>query len=97
MARIQFVHVPYRGSAPGPTDVMAGQIQGMFDNVTSSFELRTVQENSRVRSASRQGNARKPCPTCRRSQIRFPDLKQARSYGVGAPRGTPQNGHRSPE
>ncbi len=39
MAGIQFTHVPYRGSAPGLTDVMSGQIQGMFDNVTSSFEL----------------------------------------------------------
>ena len=39
MAGVQFIHVPYRGSAPGLTDVMSGQIQGMFDNVTSSFEL----------------------------------------------------------
>jgi tripartite-type tricarboxylate transporter receptor subunit TctC len=39
MAGVDFVHVPYRGSAPGLTDVMSGQIQGMFDNVTSSFEL----------------------------------------------------------
>ena len=39
MAGVQFTHVPYRGSAPGLTDVMSGQIEGMFDNVTSSFEL----------------------------------------------------------
>ena len=39
LAAVEFTHVPYRGSAPGLTDVMAGQIQGMFDNVTSSFEL----------------------------------------------------------
>ena len=39
MAGIEFVHVPYRGSAPGLSDVMAGQIQGMFDNVTSSLAL----------------------------------------------------------
>ena len=39
MAVVQFTHVPHRGSAPGLTDVMSGQIQGMFDNVTSSFEL----------------------------------------------------------
>jgi tripartite-type tricarboxylate transporter receptor subunit TctC len=38
-AGVAFIHVPYRGSAPGLTDVMSGQIQGMFDNVTSSFEL----------------------------------------------------------
>src|ERR1700760_1153756 len=39
MARVDFIHVPYRGSAPGLTDVVSGQIQAMFDNVTSSFEL----------------------------------------------------------
>jgi tripartite-type tricarboxylate transporter receptor subunit TctC len=39
MAGVQFTHVPYRGSAPGLTDVMSGHIQGMFDNVTSSFEF----------------------------------------------------------
>src|ERR1700730_10098022 len=39
MAHIQFVHVPYRGSAPGLSDVMGGQIQGIVDNVTSLFEL----------------------------------------------------------
>src|ERR1700684_1987767 len=36
MAGVQFTHVPYRGSAPGLTDVMSGQIEGMFDNVTFS-------------------------------------------------------------
>src|SRR6202044_796858 len=39
MAHVEFVHVPYRGSAPGLADVMAGQVQGMFDNVTSSSEF----------------------------------------------------------
>ena len=39
---IQFVHVPYRGSAPGLSDVMAGQIQGMFDNVTSFIRTGAV-------------------------------------------------------
>src|SRR6202022_443554 len=38
MAGIQFTHVPSRGSAPGLTDVMSGQMRGMFDNVITSFE-----------------------------------------------------------
>jgi tripartite-type tricarboxylate transporter receptor subunit TctC len=88
MAGIQFVHVPYRGSAPGLSDVMAGQIQGMFDNVTSSFEL--------VRS----GKLRALGVTTReRSEIlpEVPPIADTLSgfetssfYGVGAPRGTPQ-------
>jgi tripartite-type tricarboxylate transporter receptor subunit TctC len=88
MAGIQFVHVPYRGSAPGLSDVMAGQIQGMFDNVTSSFEL--------VRSAKLRALG---VTTGERSET-LPDIppigdtlagfETSSFYGVGAPRGTPQ-------
>ena len=88
MAQIQFVHVPYRGSAPGLADVMAGQIQGMFDNVTSSFEL--------VRS----GKLRALGVTTKERSETMPDVPPIADtlagfetnsfYGVGAPRGTPQ-------
>jgi tripartite-type tricarboxylate transporter receptor subunit TctC len=89
MAHIQFVHVPYRGSAPGLSDVMAGQIQGMFDNVTSSFEL--------VRS----GKLRALGVTTRERSEILPDVppiadtlsgfETSSFYGVGAPRGTPKD------
>ena len=89
MAHIQFVHVPYRGSAPGLSDVMAGQIQGMFDNVTSSFEL--------VRS----GKLRALGVTTRERSETLPDVppiadtlsgfETSSFYGVGAPRGTPKD------
>jgi tripartite-type tricarboxylate transporter receptor subunit TctC len=88
MAGIQFVHVPYRGSAPGLSDVMAGQIQGMFDNVTSSFEL--------VRS----GKLRALGVTTRERSETMPEVppiedtiagfETSSFYGVGAPHGTRQ-------
>jgi tripartite-type tricarboxylate transporter receptor subunit TctC len=88
MAHIQFVHVPYRGSAPGLADVMAGQVQGMFDNVPSSFEL--------VRS----GKLRALGVTTKQRSEALPDVppiadtlpgyETSSFYGVGAPRGTPQ-------
>jgi tripartite-type tricarboxylate transporter receptor subunit TctC len=87
MAGVEFVHVPYRGSAPGLTDVMSGQIQGMFDNVTSSFEL--------VRS----GKLRALGVTTRERSDTLPDVppisdtlpgyETSSFYGVGAPHGTP--------
>jgi tripartite-type tricarboxylate transporter receptor subunit TctC len=87
MAGIQFVHVPYRGSAPGLSDVMAGQVQGMFDNVSSSFEL--------VRS----GKLRALGVTTKERSDALPDVppigetlagfETSSVYGVGAPRGTP--------
>jgi tripartite-type tricarboxylate transporter receptor subunit TctC len=37
MAGIQMVHVPYRGSTPALTDLLAGQVQVMFDATPSSL------------------------------------------------------------
>lgn len=88
MAGVQFTHVPYRGSAPGLTDVVSGQIQGMFDNVTSSFEL------------VRAGKLRALGVTTReRSEIlpdvppiadALPGYETSSFYGVGAPYDTPR-------
>jgi tripartite-type tricarboxylate transporter receptor subunit TctC len=36
MAGVNLVHVPYRGSTPGLTDLIAGQVQVMFDVTPSS-------------------------------------------------------------
>ena len=87
MAQAQFVHVPYRGSAPGLTDVMAGQIQGMFDNVTSSFEfvrsgkLRALGVTTQERSEA--------LPDVPPISDTLPGFETSSFYGVGAPRGTP--------
>src|SRR5258707_577559 len=39
IAGVNLVHVPYRGSTPALTDLMAGQVQGMFDVTPSSLPL----------------------------------------------------------
>jgi tripartite-type tricarboxylate transporter receptor subunit TctC len=88
MAGIKFAHVPYRGSAPGLTDVMSGQIQGMFDNVTSSFELvrdgklRALGVTTRERSAI--------LPDVPPIADTLPGYETSSFYGVGAPHDTPK-------
>src|SRR6516165_1750343 len=37
MTGVELVHVPYRGSAPALTDLLANQVQVMFDNLPSSL------------------------------------------------------------
>ena len=36
MAQVEIVHVPYRGAAPALQDVMAGNVQMMFDSVSTT-------------------------------------------------------------
>jgi len=38
MTGVNIVHVPYRGGPPALTDLIAGQVQVMFDNVPTSIE-----------------------------------------------------------
>jgi tripartite-type tricarboxylate transporter receptor subunit TctC len=87
MAGIQFTHVPYRGSAPGLSDVMAGQIQGMFDNVTSSFELVRSGKLRALGVTTRERSETMPqVPSIGDTLAGFETIS---FYGVGAPRGTP--------
>jgi tripartite-type tricarboxylate transporter receptor subunit TctC len=87
MTGIDLVHVPYKGSAPALADLMSGQIQVMFDNVTSSAPL------------ARDGKVRALGVTTRQRSVSLPDVppiddslpgyETSSFYGVGAPRGTP--------
>jgi tripartite-type tricarboxylate transporter receptor subunit TctC len=89
MAHIQFVHVPYRGSAPGLADVMAGQIQGMFDNVTSSFELvKSGKMRALGVTTKQRSDALPDVPPIADTLVGF---ETSSFYGVGAPRGAPKN------
>jgi tripartite-type tricarboxylate transporter receptor subunit TctC len=87
MAGIEMVHVPYRGAAPALTDLLAGQVQVMFDNMTSSVE--------HVRAGRLRGLA---VTTAARSEA-LPDLpivgdfvpgyEASGIYGIGVPKDTP--------
>jgi tripartite-type tricarboxylate transporter receptor subunit TctC len=39
MTETKFTHVPYRGSPPAIADLIGGEIQVMFDNLTASISL----------------------------------------------------------
>jgi tripartite-type tricarboxylate transporter receptor subunit TctC len=88
MAGVEFTHVPYRGSAPGLTDVMSGQIQGMFDNVTSSFELvRTGKLRALGVTTAERSETMPEVPPISDT---LPGYETSSFYGVGVPHDTPQ-------
>jgi tripartite-type tricarboxylate transporter receptor subunit TctC len=88
LAGVQFTHVPYRGSAPGLTDVMSGQIQGMFDNVTSSFELVRAGKLRALGVTTRERS--EILPDVSSIADTLPGYETSSFYGVGAPHDTPR-------
>ena len=55
---VQMLHVPYRGSGPAVTDLLGGQVDFMFDSITSARphiqagKLRALAVTTKQRSAS---------------------------------------------
>jgi tripartite-type tricarboxylate transporter receptor subunit TctC len=87
MAAVDLTHVPYRGSAPALTDLVAGQVQVMFDAMISTLPL--VQAGKLralgVTTANRS-DVLASVPTIAET---VPGYEAIIWYGVGAPHDTP--------
>ena len=66
-AGIKMTHVPYRGATPAYSDIMSGQTPVFFDNLASALGPDPGRHRARARGDG-QGDARRSCPTCRRSR-----------------------------
>lgn len=88
-AKLNMLHVPYRGSAPAVTDLLGGQVQSMFDNTPSA--LPHVQ-GGRLRAIAITSAKRSPLlpdvPTLAESG--FPGFDVQSWFGLAAPAGTPK-------
>jgi tripartite-type tricarboxylate transporter receptor subunit TctC len=88
-AGIQAVHVPYRGSAPAMTDLMAGQVQYMVDTVNSQLPM--IREG-RVRALAvamtRRLSVLPDVPTLHETVL--PNVEMSAWQGIVVPTGTPQ-------
>ena len=89
MAKITANHVPYRGSAPAMTDLIAGRLDYMFDGVSTS--LGYLQAGT-IRTLGVAGLNRSPVmpdqPTI--SESGLPGFDTMVWFGLFAPAGTPK-------
>ena len=87
MTGVNIVHVPYRGTAPALTDLLAGQVQVLFDNLPGSIgHIR----NGKVRALGVTAPQRVPAlPDVPTIAETVPGYEASVWYGMAAPKGTP--------
>jgi tripartite-type tricarboxylate transporter receptor subunit TctC len=82
-------HIPYRGAGPALQDLIAGQVDLMFDGLGSSA---THIKSGRLRAIAVAGDKRAPgfpdVPTAAEAGV--PTYKVATWYGIWAPKNTPR-------
>ncbi|HVV63392.1 MAG TPA: tripartite tricarboxylate transporter substrate binding protein [Pseudolabrys sp.] len=89
MTGVKMVHVPYKGSAPALIDLLAGQVQVMFDNMPSSIghihsgKLRALAVTTATRAPELPD-----VPTVAET---VPGYEASAFFGLVAPKGTPKD------
>jgi tripartite-type tricarboxylate transporter receptor subunit TctC len=88
MTGVNLVHVPYRGAAPALTDMLAGHVQVMFDNLPSSIahiqagRLRALAVTTATRAAA--------LPNVPTVADTVPGYEASAFFGMAVPMGTPR-------
>jgi len=90
MTGVKMVHVPYKGSGPALADLIGGQVDVMFDNLTSSIGFI---KSGKLRALAVTTATRYPelpdVPTMQEAGV--PGYEATAWFGMLAPKGTPRN------
>ncbi len=89
MGDVYLVHIPYKGSSGARTDVIGGQVDMMFDAVTTMSEQVKAGKVKAIATTGRQRSSVLPdVPTVHESGI--PNYEATIWLGLMAPKGTPR-------
>ena len=87
---VDMIHIPYKGSGPAVTDLLAGQVSMMFDNIPSSLPHI---KSGKLRALATTGAKRDPAlpdlPTVAEAGV--PGYESGVWFGVMVPAGTPKD------
>ncbi|MDE2049013.1 MAG: tripartite tricarboxylate transporter substrate binding protein, partial [Betaproteobacteria bacterium] len=83
-------HIPYRGAGPALQDLVAGQVDMMFDGLGSSAQhIRAGRIVALAVAADKRSPAFPNVPTA--AEMGLPDYKVSTWYALFAPKGTPRD------
>ena len=89
MAGVYLVHIPYRGSSGARTDVIGGQVELMFDTVTTMAEqIRSGRVKALATTGRERSSVLPEVPTL--SEAGVPGYEATIWLGLMAPKGTPK-------
>lgn len=87
-AGVDLVHVAYKGSGPAVTDLMGGQVQVMFDTVTSALpQIKANKTRALAVTTAKRSSAMPDIPTL--AETVLPGFDIGTWFGIVAPAGTP--------
>ena len=87
-ARVQFVHVPYKGTAAAQTDLLSGRLQFMFDSIISALaNAKAGKVKALAVTSPERWHSAPELPTMAESG--FPGFNMTAWFGLMAPAGTP--------
>ncbi|MFN4014092.1 MAG: Bug family tripartite tricarboxylate transporter substrate binding protein [Reyranella sp.] len=87
-AKVQFTHIPYRGSAPAMNDLMGGQITALMESLpTASGHFASKKMKPLAVSEAQRAPTLPDVPTFR--EAGFPEVVATNWFGFSAPAGLP--------
>jgi tripartite-type tricarboxylate transporter receptor subunit TctC len=90
MAKVDMVHIPYKGSSGARTDVLGGQVDLMFDAVTTMSEhVRAGKVKALATTGRSRSSVLPDVPTVTESGV--PGYEATIWLGLMAPKGTPKD------